>query len=1008
MKNISKIKLSFLFIIFIFAAFYNIKQPSAQHNIPLNIKEFHLDNGMQFIILEQHVVPQVACRLAIRAGSALEEAGKTGIAHMLEHMMFKGTKNFGTTDLKQDEELQRKIDDAYLIISREQLSRNPNKALIKEKTSEILKLRDEVQKIFVPKALSAQLNRNGAIEVNAFTSTDQTQYTASVPSDMLEQWFSIMSEQLFEPSWREFYIEKEIVQREWDYRYVNNPNGVAWLELFSNAYAAHPYHNPVIGWKSDMEKYSTEDAIRFHSRYYTPENAVAVFVGDITESEVRRLAGIYFARYPGKNSPAPEAVTKEPEQNGSRHRIRMLKGAKTPLIRLGFHGVPMDHKDFHALDMLTMILSSGRGAIYTQNIVNKGLAVEAWAYHPDNRYGGLIILGGVPNDPGQNASKSDYIKACEDLEGMLLSEVFAIAENGINKEDLGRVLTLARFDFLNSLRSNESMASMLATSEIQTGWKYILNYQGNLSKVTADDIKRVANEYFKKNGITSVYVIPGGEPEAPVIEYSEIRSARPDINAGISSSNSDFNNISQYPTPEQWKHPLSFNRKPEKIIYPEADSFDINGVKVFFMPSKDLPLIDLSILVKAGNVDVSLEKQGLEMILEEALLLGGSADMSHEKLAEFLDSNAISIDFSIGTESSSINMSVLKEKWFAGANILRDIISKPVFEEKIVDVLKLRNISKLNRQNENAASIARREAMVARYEGHPYGRNPLNGLNTIPNITRQDLFSFMDEYFVPSNMVIAISGDITRQDAEEAVSAILNDLPKKSAPDRTMENPPETPPKLILINKPGQVQSQIVFTMPGVKRENPEFWYIALLANIFGGSDSLMYTRLRDDLGLVYAAYFYQSWLWQSGLLNGYIGCKADQTVKALAETISLMNQIATGVPDDLLELKRLDVLNSFVFNVDTPHSLVKTYAGYFMRKESMYMLSQIQDFYMNADKETLTALAKEYLTTNHMQIIVVCDETIPVWGEGKTSLRSALEKFAESQNLSFLEIVLN
>ena len=1007
MKNIIKIKTSILLIIFIFIALLNIKESSAQDDIPLNIKQFHLDNGMQFIILERHTVPQVACRLAIRAGSALEEAGKTGIAHMLEHMMFKGTKNFGTTDLRLDEELQQKIDAAYLVLAKEQSSRNPDYSLIKEKTLEMSNLRDKVQKIFIPKALSAQLNRNGAIGVNAFTSTDQTQYTASVPSDMLEQWFSIISEQLFEPSWREFYIEKEIVQREWDYRYVNNPKGVAWLELFSNAYMAHPYHNPVIGWKSDMEKYSTEDAIRFHSSYYTPENAVAVFVGDTTEEEVRHLAEIYFARYPGKNSPAPEIVTKEPEQNGPRYRVRMLKGAKTPLVRLGFHGVSMNSKDFYALDMLTMILSSGRDAKYTRNIVNNGSAIEAWAYNPDNRYGGLIILGGVPNNPGQNASKSDYIKACEELEGMLLSEIFVIAKNGISDGDLDRVLTLAKFDFLNSLRSNESMASMLATSEIQTGWKYILDYQKNLSKVSADDIKRVANEYFKGDGITSIYVIPDGEPNSPGVEYSEVRSSGFGISTDTGSEFLDFNNISQYPTPDQWKHPLSFNRKPRKIIYPDADSFDVNGTKVFFIPSKDLPLVDLSILVKAGKVDIPYEKQGLEMILEEALLLGGSADISPEQLAEFLDSNAIDIDFSISTESSSINMSVLKEKWLTGTNILKDIVSKPAFKEKVLDILKLQAIAKLNMLNEDAVSIAWREAMVARYEGHPYGRNPLNGLNTIQNITRQDLLYFMDEYFIPSNMVIAISGDITRQDAETAVSSLIQALPQKSAPVRAIENPPKTAPKLILINKPGQIQSQIVFTLPSVKKENPKFWNIALLANIFGGSDSLMYTRLRDNLGLVYAAYFYQSWLWQAGLLNGYIGCKADQTVKALEETISLMRQIGSEFPDDLLELKRLDVLNSFVFNVDTPHSLVKTYAGYFMRQELMDTLSQIQDFYMHADKETLTALAKEYLTSDDIQIIVVCDKMISTYEDSRTSLDFSLKKFAELHNLSFVEIEL-
>jgi len=126
-----------------------------------------------------------------------------------------------------------------------------------------------VQQIYVPQAFSSQVGRNGAVGVNAFTSTDQTQYVMSVPSDMLEQWFSIVSEQTFEPSWREFYVEKEVVQREWAFRYINNPNGAAWLDLNAAAYTAHPYRNPIIGWKADMEKYSTQDAVAFHMRKST-------------------------------------------------------------------------------------------------------------------------------------------------------------------------------------------------------------------------------------------------------------------------------------------------------------------------------------------------------------------------------------------------------------------------------------------------------------------------------------------------------------------------------------------------------------------------------------------------------------------------------------------------------------------------------------------------------------------------------------------------------------------
>jgi predicted Zn-dependent peptidase len=371
---------------------------SSPVDIKLDVEEFELENGMLFLIVERPATPQVAARLAIRAGSALEATGKTGIAHLLEHMMFKGTKNFGTLDVVRDQKLQKQIEEAYQTILGEQQKRNPDQKLIREKRAEMDKLRAEVQKIYISQAYSSQLGKNGAVRVNAFTTKDQTQYITSVPSDMLEQWFSITSEQLFEPSWREFYVEKDVVQREWAFRYINDAGGAAWLDLNAAAYTAHPYRNPTIGWKSDMEKFSTRDAIEFHKKYYTPANTVCVLVGDVTVEEAKKLARIYFERYPSGGR-ATEAVTREPIQQGPRKNIRFLKGARTPLVRVGFHSAKMGTPDFYALDAMTMVLSHGRGARMTHNVINRGLAVEAWGYNPDNRYGGMVILGGSPNEP---------------------------------------------------------------------------------------------------------------------------------------------------------------------------------------------------------------------------------------------------------------------------------------------------------------------------------------------------------------------------------------------------------------------------------------------------------------------------------------------------------------------------------------------------------------------------------------------------------------------------------
>ncbi|MFC1884233.1 M16 family metallopeptidase, partial [Thermodesulfobacteriota bacterium] len=427
-----------------------------------NVKEFTLKNGMMFLVVERHTTPQVACRLAIRAGSALEEAGKTGIAHLLEHMMFKGTKNFGTLDAEKDQELQAKIERAYQMIKAEQQKRRPDRRLIREKLEEMNELRSQVQEIYVPQAFSMQLQKNGAVGVNAFTSNDQTQFTASVPSDMIEQWFSIISEQVFEPSWREFYVEKEVVQREWAFRYVNNPEGAAWLDLNATAYTAHPYRNPVIGWKSDMEMYSTADAIAFHKKYYTPSNTVCVLVGDITVDKARNFAETYFERYPAGGS-APESVTREPEQVGLRKSLRYLKGARKPIVMIGFHGAKMGTRDFYALDAINMILSTGHSARMKQDIEEMGLAQEAWSWNPDNRYGGIFVLGGSPNEPEEEkaAGLSDgemselYLKACEELKNILVSQLEKLKEEFVPVAELRRIKKLSQSDFLRSLKSNE-------------------------------------------------------------------------------------------------------------------------------------------------------------------------------------------------------------------------------------------------------------------------------------------------------------------------------------------------------------------------------------------------------------------------------------------------------------------------------------------------------------------------------------------------------------------------
>lgn len=986
--------------------------------ISLDVKEFTLKNGMLFLVVERPSTPQVACRIAIRAGSALEDTGGTGIAHLLEHMMFKGTRNFGTSDFNRDQELQEKIEAAYQVILKEKAKREPNPTLIRLKEQEMEALRVEVQKIYVSQAFSSQLSRNGAVGINAFTSKDETQYMTSVPSDMLEQWFSITSEQLFEPSWREFYVEKSVVQREWAFRYINNPGGAAWLDLNATAYTAHPYRNPTIGWKSDMENFNTRDAMAFHAQYYNPKNAVCVLVGDVTLEDARRLARVYFERYP-TGSRAPEHVTKEPPQKGPRRSVRHLKGARTPLLRLGFHGARMGTEDFYALDAMTMVLSHGRGARMTQNIINKGLAVQAWAYNPDNRYGGMIILGGSPKEPDLNIkegvsveeTRGDYIKGCEELEALLLAEVNRLKKDLVSVRELERIKKLNQRGYLDRMRSNEQLAGTLATLEVRVGWQYINEYLDRISKVTPEDIRRVARKYMQPGNSTTVFVIPGGKPDRPPEPYKETRSISGSVAAKMTAPET-FENHSIYTTHEDWKHPMSFNRVPRKIEYPKAKTAQIGGAKVFYLPDRDLPLIDLVILVRAGDVDVEEHKLGLTDILNGTIVRGGTDKYTPSELAMLLDENAIQLSVSVGEEESAVRLSVMKEDWERGLKLLEEVLLRPRFDPQILETAKQQALTSLRRQGGDARAVSGRELILWHFKGHPYGRDPLGGLKTIPNITKDELKSFLESYFVPSNMIVAISGDIDRVQAIEGLTGFLEGLKKGYegvTPERQLDDPPLTPPVLALIHKPGQVQSQVRLAFRSIKRTHPDYWKLGLLMQVLGGNDSLMHKKLRDDLGLVYSTWFFQTYKWQAGMLIGYVGCKADKTVEAIRETINIIRALRKEVPEGELELKRLDTLNSFVFTVDSPVELVETYARYSLRREPLDTLGSIQDAYIRATKEEVTNLAENFLDPRNIQIVIVADkETRIKTREGKeVTLESDLKTLSEQLALTYKELPL-
>ena len=457
------------------------------------VTEFTLDNGLHFIVIERPVAPVASFVTFVNVGSVNEPVGNTGVAHIFEHMAFKGTKEIGTTDWEKESAAIKRADFLYQQWVRERSKPNPDQERVerlKERFDEVV---EEADQYVVSNEFTQIIEQNGGTGLNAFTSADATGYFYSLPENRAELWFSLESDRFLNPVFREFFAEKDVVMEERRMRTDSNPVGRLIEEFLSVAYSAHPYKNPVIGWASDIQGTSIEDARRFYQKYYTPSNITIAIAGDVDPSNIRDLAETYFGRMTA-GQPAPEVVTNEPDQRGER-RFVMVEESQ-PFFLSGYHTVSQTHPDFAALQLVGAITSQGRTSRLYKRLVEDeqmALAVQAFNGFPGTKYPGLFMTLAVPN---QGVS-------LEEVEAVIEEEFQKVKDGDITQEELDRAITNARASQVRSLNSNMGLALGFAQSHAQRGsWKESFNALNALEAVTLEDLQRVAQTYFVKDNRT--------------------------------------------------------------------------------------------------------------------------------------------------------------------------------------------------------------------------------------------------------------------------------------------------------------------------------------------------------------------------------------------------------------------------------------------------------------------------------------------------------------------------
>ena len=447
-----------------------------------------LPNGLTVIVLERPEAPVFSFFTFVDAGSTQDPLGKTGLAHMFEHMAFKGTDKIGTKDWPAEKAALAKVETAYAAyIAERDKTFNRDEQKLKDLEKAWKDAIAQADQYVIPNQFGEIVEREGGEGMNASTNEDSTQYFYSFPTNRLELWAYLESERFLHPVMREFYKERNVVIEERRMRTDSNPIGRLLEQFLTASYQAHPYHRPTIGWMSDLNSFSATDAQNFFDRYYIPSNMVIAVVGDVKASETIPLMEKYFGRLPTKPTP-DERTTTEPPQNSER-RVTLQQTAQ-PFYLEGYHRPDYRDPDDAVYDAITDLMSNGRTSrLYRSLVRDKKIASFAAGFSglPGTKYPHLFAFYAVPLPGHKPAEMGDAIHA----------EIDRLKKEDITDEELAMIKTRSKADLLRGLGDNEGLAQQVAIYQARYGdWRELFRSVDRIDKVTKADIRRVANKSF--------------------------------------------------------------------------------------------------------------------------------------------------------------------------------------------------------------------------------------------------------------------------------------------------------------------------------------------------------------------------------------------------------------------------------------------------------------------------------------------------------------------------------
>jgi predicted Zn-dependent peptidase len=486
------------------------------------VQEHVLANGMKVLLVPRHLSPTISGGWVAHVGSANERPGITGIAHLFEHMMFKGSHVIGTRDAELDAKL---IDQQEAVMDemRAELSKlraaqrrgdiddmtKPESKTPRMKQLEVVfdSLVALQRKNMVKNEFDLVLQKNGGSRINAFTNEDMTYYFETLPANKLELWFWLESDRLKNRVFREFYSERDVVYEERRRSLESTPTGKYEESFNSTFWDASPYSWETIGWPSDVANISKAQADDFYSLFYAPQNLTAVLVGDFDPAQAMAYAEKYLGSIPRGSRPAPEMITTEPPQVLEK---RVYGEAETnPTVEIQWHTVAQVHKDVPALTVLEAMLNGPTGRLQKHLVLGGGAATSARANQDSRKYEGAFSIQAEAKDGHQP----------DELERAIYAELDSVARNGVPAEELSAVKNRYLTSTYRQLDSDFALMIRYGVADARGEWRDADRIDAAVQQVTSADVQAMVKRYFtRENRAVATWTRKAGsEPEDPAL-----------------------------------------------------------------------------------------------------------------------------------------------------------------------------------------------------------------------------------------------------------------------------------------------------------------------------------------------------------------------------------------------------------------------------------------------------------------------------------------------------------